>query len=197
MSMFSLASEKFEPFAHWLSRDARMFLERDFYKISTNLQKCSPTEAVHRICLLSNLSSDLLLENIEGSLLQLLLVFSCEAPLEIQIFFTYLKRDHSYHLFDGERSVPQGVTSMKNFKKRLLKTFLHDSRNYFRERGRDSLLLNLLDPYHFTRVDLSDCLCACALSFVFKPAKVSGNGLPYFSRFQVDIDYLPNEDCEE
>ena len=197
MSMFTLNSEKFELFAHWLSRDAQMFLERDFYKISTNLQKCSPTEAVHRICLLSNLSSDLLLENIEGSLLQLLLVFSCEAPLEIQIFFTYLKRDHSYHLFDGEHSVPQGVTSMKNFKKRLLKTFLHDSRNYFRERKRDSLLLNLLDPYHYTRVDLSECLCACALSFVFKPVKVSDNGLPYFSRFQVDVDYLPNEDCEE
>ena len=196
MSIFTLNSEKFEPFAHWLSRDARMFLERDFCKISTNLNNFSPNEVVHRICLLSNLSSDLLLENIEGSLLQLMLVFSCEAPLEIQIFFTYLKRDHTYHLYDGERSVPQGVTSMKNFKKRLLKTFLHDSRNHFRERG-DGLLLNLLDPYHFTRVDLSDCLCACALSFVFKPAKVSGNGLPFFSRFQVDIDYLLNEDCEE
>ena len=36
MSMFSLASEKFEPFAHWLSRDARMFLETNFALLIVN-----------------------------------------------------------------------------------------------------------------------------------------------------------------
>ena len=201
--MFNLKSENFLPdFANcadqsWLSRDALNFIEKNFDRVRTNLNSISPNEVGHRISLLSDLTGKLLLDDLEGSLSQLLLGLSCNGPRDVSIFFTFVKKDDGFEFFEGAHSTKQGIKSIKAFSKKLLKTFLMDPRNRFRGVANEDFLFNLLDPRHFSRVDVPPCLCACAITFLIKPSRVPGRGLPYLSELKVCIDFFPYEAREE
>ena len=209
MALLSLEEEHFQipNQVTWLRRGHEHYLMRNFHKFCTRINNWSPNLVKHTISLLSNVTEEVFITNLEGSLMQLLLALSTDEPLDVAVSFKHLKRLRG-HLTIFEEDMGEYVTvdpftySARSFKNWLKRVYLLDSRNHFSGLQRRNLVMNLVDPDHYTRVGresegLVNLLITCSITFHIKPATIFDIGTPFFSKFSVHIDYLPPAAQEE
>ena len=204
MALLSLEEEYFQlpRQIDWLSSHHTLFLRNNFHRINTRINDWSPNKVMHKLCLLSNNTTEIFLNNLEGNLMQLLLALSSDEPLDVSISFTHLKRMNGM-LVIFEEEPGESVTidafnySVRQFKNWLKRVYLIDARNHFSSQQKENLVMNLIDPAHYSREGresqgLANLVITCSLTLHIKPSAVFNIGTPFFSKFTVSIDYFPN-----
>ena len=87
MALLSLEEEHFQipNQVNWLRRGHEHYLMANFHKFCTRINNWSPNLVKHTISLLSNVTEEVFIVNLDGNLMQLLLALSTDEPLMWQL----------------------------------------------------------------------------------------------------------------